>query len=126
MLLGDHADVEERHHLTELHRGALHRPERRDDLLGGLQLAPRHRLLGCRLAARDVGRARAELLDRLARRQRGYGAVRRTREVGIFSLSRAIPPILLVRSASPASRASRGARGRDAAPLDPRARHDVV
>ena len=38
-LLGDQADVEERHHLAELHRRALHRPQRGDDLLGGLDLA---------------------------------------------------------------------------------------
>ena len=39
VLLGDQADVEERHHLAELHRRALHRPQRGDDLLGGLELA---------------------------------------------------------------------------------------
>ena len=40
-LLGDQADVEERHHLPELHRRALHRPQRGDDLLGRLELAVR-------------------------------------------------------------------------------------
>ena len=73
VLLGDEPDVEEGHHLPELHRRALHRPEHRDDLLGGLELAPRHRLLGGLLVARDVGGARAELLDGLARGERGDG-----------------------------------------------------
>ncbi len=73
VLLGDEADVEEGHHLAELHRGALHRAEHRDDLLGGLQLAAGHRLLGGLLAAGDVGGAGAELLDGLARGERGDG-----------------------------------------------------
>ena len=58
VLLGHHADVEERQHLPDLHRGALHRPERGDDLLGRLDLAALERdlapLRGCAstLAAR--------------------------------------------------------------------------
>ena len=62
VLLGHEADVEERHHLAELHRRALHRPERRDDLLGGLELALGQRALLALVAARDVRRARAHLL----------------------------------------------------------------
>ena len=73
VLLGHEPDVQERHHLAELHRGALHRPEHRHDLLGRLQLTARHRLFGGLLVAREVGRAGAELLDGLARRQRGHG-----------------------------------------------------
>ena len=68
MLLRHEPDVDEAHHLPELHRGALHRPERRDDLLGGLQLAAAHRLLGGPLAARRIRGAGPELLDGLARR----------------------------------------------------------
>ena len=71
VLLGDQADVQEGHHLAELHRGALHRPEHRHDLLGGLELAAGHRLLGGLLAAGDVGGAGAELLDGLAGGERG-------------------------------------------------------
>ena len=44
MLLGDQADVEERHHLAELHRRALHRAQRGDDLLGRLEVALLERL----------------------------------------------------------------------------------
>ena len=36
-------DVEERHHLPDLHRRALHRPERGHDLLGGLDVTPLER-----------------------------------------------------------------------------------
>src|SRR5262249_9644038 len=57
----DEADVEERHHLAELHRRALHGPERRDDLLGGLHLALGQRLVGAVLVAGQIRRARAEL-----------------------------------------------------------------
>ena len=39
VLLGNQADVEERQHLPDLHGGALHRPQRGHDLLGGLDLA---------------------------------------------------------------------------------------
>ena len=69
VLLRHEPDVEEAHHLPELHRGALHRPQRRHDLLGRLQLAAAHRLLRGLLAARRVRRARPELLDGLARRE---------------------------------------------------------
>ena len=72
VLLGHQADVEERHHLAELHGGALHRPQHGHDLLGRLQLAAGHRLLGGLLVAGQVRRARAELLDGLARRQRRH------------------------------------------------------
>ena len=71
MLLGHEADVEEAHHLPELHGGALHRPQRGDDLLGGLEVAALERLLAALLGARDVGRARAELARRLAGREAG-------------------------------------------------------
>jgi len=66
VLLGDQPDVQEGHHLPELHGGALHRAEHGDDLLGGLQLAPGQSLLGGLLATRHVGGARAELLNGLA------------------------------------------------------------
>ena len=39
VVLGHQADVEEREHLAELHRGALHRAEHLHDLLGGLDVA---------------------------------------------------------------------------------------
>ena len=66
VLLGDQADVEERHHLAELHGRALHRPQRGDDLLGGLELALGQRLLGLLVGARQVGRARPGLAHGLA------------------------------------------------------------
>ncbi len=69
VLLGHQADVQERQHLPELHRRALHGAQHGHDLLGRFELAPGQRLLGRVVAARDVGRARAELLDRLAGRQ---------------------------------------------------------
>ena len=50
VLLGHEADVEEAHDLPELHRGALHRPERGDDLLGGLEVAALERLVAALLA----------------------------------------------------------------------------
>ena len=116
VLLGDEADVEERHHLAELHRRALHRPEHRDDLLGGLQLAARHRLLGGLLAAGDVRRAGAELLDGLARRERGdrRGAAR----------ARGRDLLVLARHALHARSVRRGASGAllSRMPLDARAR----
>ena len=68
-LLGDQADVEERHHLAELHRRALHRPQRGDDLLGRLELALGQRLLRLLVVARQVGGARPGLAHRLARRR---------------------------------------------------------
>ena len=74
MLLRHQTDVQEGHHLAKLHRGSLHRPEHGHDLLGGLQLAPGHRLFGGRLGAGHVDGAGAELLHRLAggeRRDRG-------------------------------------------------------
>ncbi len=67
VLLGNEADVEERHDLAKLHRRALHRPERRDDLLGGLELALGERLLAPLVAAGDVRRSRSHLLCRLRR-----------------------------------------------------------
>ena len=76
VLLGHEADVEERHHLAELHRRALHRPERRDDLLGGLELALGRRALLALVGARDVRRARAHLLG--GRRGRQPPDLRRT------------------------------------------------
>ena len=47
VLLGHEPDVEEAHHLAELHRRALHRPQRGDDLLGRLDVAALERLLAC-------------------------------------------------------------------------------
>ncbi len=57
VLLGHQADVEERHHLAELHRRALHRPQRGDDLLGGLEVAALERRLLALVRARDVRRS---------------------------------------------------------------------
>ena len=65
-LLVDEADVEERHHLAELHGRALHRPQRGNDLLGRLELALGQRLLRLRVVARQVGGARPGLAHRLA------------------------------------------------------------
>ena len=90
VLLADEPHVQEGQDLAELHRGALHRPERRDDLLGGLELASGERLLGGLLAARDIGGAGAELLDRLAGRQLADGrraAHARGRDL-VFALTR--------------------------------------
>ena len=69
VLLGHEADVEERHHLPELHRRALHRPQRGDDLLGRLEVAALERLLLALVVARQVAVARAELARGLARRE---------------------------------------------------------
>ena len=68
-LLGHQADVEKRHHLAELHRGALHRPQHGDDLLGRLDLPAVQRSLRLVLGAREVRGTRAELPDRLAGRE---------------------------------------------------------
>src|SRR3954447_7376518 len=65
----DEADVEERHHLPELHRRALHGAQGGDDLLGGLDLTARERLVGALLVAGQVGRARTELARGLLGRQ---------------------------------------------------------
>ena len=69
VLLGHEPDVEEAHDLPELHRRALHRPERRDDLLGRLEVAALERRLLALVAAAEVGRARAEVARGLARRR---------------------------------------------------------
>ena len=66
VLLGHEADVEERHHLPELHRRALHRPQRGHDLLGRLDLAALERHVAPLLAARHVCCAGSRLTDRLA------------------------------------------------------------
>ena len=88
MLLGHEPDVEEAHHLPELHRRALHRPERGDDLLGGLEVAAlergadrpsseRARFVACVPSWRAAWPAAR--LDTFA--------VRAIREVGIWSLA---------------------------------------
>ena len=66
VLLGHEPDVEEAHHLPELHRRALHRPERGHDLLGGLEVAALERGALALLGPGQVGRVRAELARRLA------------------------------------------------------------
>ncbi|MGZ4345303.1 MAG: hypothetical protein ACXVHX_29985 [Solirubrobacteraceae bacterium] len=66
ILLGHEADVEERHHLPELHRRALHRPQRGHDLLGRLYLSAFQRHVAPLLAARHVCCAGSRLTDRLA------------------------------------------------------------
>ena len=91
VLLRHQPDVEERHHLPELHRSALHRPQRRDDLLGRLQLPAPDRLLGGLLAARMFAARVPNCLTASLAASLPTFAVRRTREVGIFSLSRAMP-----------------------------------
>jgi hypothetical protein len=65
VLVGDDADVEERQHLAELHRGTLHRAQRGHDLLGSLDLTLLERDLPLLLVAGHVGRAGARLTDRL-------------------------------------------------------------
>ena len=69
VLLGHEPDVEEAHHLPELHRRALHRPERGHDLLGGLEVAALERGALALVGSRQVRRVRAELARRLARRR---------------------------------------------------------
>jgi hypothetical protein len=69
VLLGHQADIEERHHLSDLHRSALHRPQRRDDLFGGLDVSPLERCLALVLGARHVRRPGARLANRLSGRQ---------------------------------------------------------
>ena len=102
VLLGHEADVEERHHLPELHRRALHRPQRGDDLLGRLDVAPLERRLAASLV-RAPGWPpgcpswRARLARRRARVTR---AVRDRREVGIRSLG--IPERRYRRAGGPA------------------------
>src|SRR5204862_5123430 len=80
VLLGHEADVEEAHDLPELHRRALHRPQRRHDLLGRLQVTALERLVAPLLVTREVRRARAEMAGGLAGRQARYA--RRAREPG--------------------------------------------
>ena len=89
VLLGHEPDVEERHHLPDLHRGALHRAQRVDDLLGGLDVAALER----HLPALSV---RATLAARVPAWRIAWPAasppilaVRPTREVGILSLATA-------------------------------------
>ena len=62
VVLGHQAHVEEREHLAELHRGALHRPEHLHDLLGGLHVALLERGRGGLLGPHHVGRLGAGLL----------------------------------------------------------------
>ena len=69
VLLGHQADVQERHHLTQLHRRALHRAQRADDLLGGLDVAALQRPRASFGRAGHVGHASAGLAHGLARRQ---------------------------------------------------------
>ena len=57
-----------RHHLAELHRRALHRPERGDDLLGGLDVARLERG-SLALLARARSPSRADLARGLAGRE---------------------------------------------------------
>jgi hypothetical protein len=68
VLLRHQPEVEEREHLPDLHRGALHPAEHRDDLLRGLDLAPLEGLVGALLRPDHVRGLRAGLLDRDARR----------------------------------------------------------
>ena len=91
VLLGHYPDVQERHHLPDLHRGALHRPERGDDLLGGLDVAA----LRARPARPSF--ARVTLAARVPAWRIAWPAasppifaVRRTREVGMLSLATAV------------------------------------
>ena len=69
VLLGHEADVEERHHLADLHRRALHRSERGDDLLGGLDVPALERGVAAVLGAADIGRTGPCLSDRLTCRK---------------------------------------------------------
>ncbi len=66
VLLGHEADVDERHHLSELHCRALHLSERLDDLLRRFDVTPLEGGLAPRLGARYVGRVRPRLTDRLS------------------------------------------------------------
>ncbi len=59
-VLRDEADVDHREGLSELHRGALHRPQHRDQPLRRLDRLAADRLLAGLLAADDVGRPGAE------------------------------------------------------------------
>ena len=73
ILLRDEADIHERQHLADLHRGALHRPEHGHDLPGGLDVALLERGRRFLVGAHDVrcmrarppcgltGRSRADL-----------------------------------------------------------------
>src|ERR1700759_5533563 len=63
VFLGDEPDVEERHDLAELHRRALHMPERLDDLLRRLDMATLERRLPAVLAAGYVADVGARLPD---------------------------------------------------------------
>ena len=81
-----------RHHLPELHRGALHRAEHRDDLLGRLDLPPRERGVGGIVSTHQVLRRRGCRTGVRPAPPRSLLIVadRTTREVGMFSSSRAI------------------------------------
>jgi len=83
--LVDEADVKERHHLTELHRGALHRPEHGNDLLSRLNVAAGQRLVAGLLATRDVRGARGKPLGSGFGANRPIVAERPRREVGMSS-----------------------------------------
>ena len=69
VLLGDEPDVEEGHHLPDLHRRALHRPECGHDLLRGLDVAPFERSVAPLLGPGEVGCVGARLPDRLTCRE---------------------------------------------------------
>ena len=63
------ARVDERRHLADLHRGALHLPEHVEDALGHLELAPLGRLAALLLRAGEVGGAGRVGACRLCRRR---------------------------------------------------------
>src|SRR5207247_2634554 len=68
---------------------ALHRAQHGHDLLRGLELTAGHRGLGGLFTACHVRRARAELLHRLARGERGDGGrAPRTRARDLLALAR--------------------------------------
>ena len=77
VLLGHEPDVEKAHDLAELHRRALHRPQRRDDLLGGLEVAALERGPRALVRAPDVRGPGAQVAGRLPggqpRHTRGAG-----------------------------------------------------
>ena len=88
VLLGHEPDVEEAHDLPELHRRALHRPQRGDDLLGRLEVPALQRGVACprRERARFVARVPSWRAAWPAARLETF-AVREIREVGILSLA---------------------------------------
>ena len=124
-LLGEGAGVDERGHLADLHRRALHVPEHLEDLLGGLGLAPRRGLAPASSPRVEVGGLGGVVARGLAAGQPGdlrgaADAAGRDRAVLLASHASRVR-CAAVRLGRPSTRgdgpAGRGARRRRVTPL---------